>query len=443
MKRGIVLGLVPLLALALAACGSPEPTPTSTPAPTSSRFLVPDGASFVAEVRLGEIVADQEIAALYELLPFDEDQPSTIQGLLDLAQDETGIDLRAFSRVLIFGDTSRQDLFGAIATGTIDQDAFIESIEESIEQATGEEFSTSDHRGYKLRSVPVFGIGELAHVFLDEETLVFGTVPAVRQTIDVLKGDRKPLQNDVGDRFDSLGDSSLRLVAEAASSISTLSLAQLIEGFSQEESLPELLSLDFLSDIRIVAVAVDKRGEKLDVKVVLDFGSLESATDAGDVLAGGVSLLGGLLRNARLQELTRGVEVTASESGVTLAFAASFADLQVLLDFFTVFETASEDPTPTPSRVRSAPVATPTSTVAAPVAAPARPAATPTPTTAAAVAKVFTEATPIPARPTATPAPEFNLGIVPKQPPVREWWHGTEDWVPSMSTRQELEHSAR
>ena len=36
-----------------------------------------------------------------------------------------------------------------------------------------------------------------------------------------------------------------------------------------------------------------------------------------------------------------------------------------------------------------------------------------------------------------------NKGIVPKQPPVREWWHGTEDWVPSMSTRQELEHSAR
>ena len=36
-----------------------------------------------------------------------------------------------------------------------------------------------------------------------------------------------------------------------------------------------------------------------------------------------------------------------------------------------------------------------------------------------------------------------NMGKVPKQPPVREWWHGTEDWVPSMSTRQELEHSAR
>ena len=37
----------------------------------------------------------------------------------------------------------------------------------------------------------------------------------------------------------------------------------------------------------------------------------------------------------------------------------------------------------------------------------------------------------------------LKKGIVPKQPPVREWWHGTEDWVPSMSTRQELEHSAR
>ena len=37
----------------------------------------------------------------------------------------------------------------------------------------------------------------------------------------------------------------------------------------------------------------------------------------------------------------------------------------------------------------------------------------------------------------------FFMGKVPKQPPVREWWHGTEDWVPSMSTRQELEHSAR
>ena len=37
----------------------------------------------------------------------------------------------------------------------------------------------------------------------------------------------------------------------------------------------------------------------------------------------------------------------------------------------------------------------------------------------------------------------IDLGKVPKRPPVREWWHGTEDWVPSMSTRQELEHSAR
>ena len=37
----------------------------------------------------------------------------------------------------------------------------------------------------------------------------------------------------------------------------------------------------------------------------------------------------------------------------------------------------------------------------------------------------------------------LKKGKVPKQPPVREWWHGTEDWVPSMSTRQELEHSAR
>ena len=42
-----------------------------------------------------------------------------------------------------------------------------------------------------------------------------------------------------------------------------------------------------------------------------------------------------------------------------------------------------------------------------------------------------------------TDASPKNKGIVPKQPPVREWWHGTEDWVPSMSTRQELEHSAR
>ena len=47
------------------------------------------------------------------------------------------------------------------------------------------------------------------------------------------------------------------------------------------------------------------------------------------------------------------------------------------------------------------------------------------------------------AMPTVAEAAVKVMGKVPKQPPVREWWHGTEDWVPSMSTRQELEHSAR
>ena len=113
MGRAVSGILVIIILLLVVGCGSGGISP--------SEELVPEGANLMARLQLSEVLQDEGIAELYESISDKEqDQPATFQGLLDMAQKEVGVDLREFSQITLFADTSREQFFGVIAKGTFD-----------------------------------------------------------------------------------------------------------------------------------------------------------------------------------------------------------------------------------------------------------------------------------------------------------------------------------
>ena len=288
-----------------------------------SEELVPDSANVIGRLELSEILVDADIAELYASAPKEEDQPATFQGLLDLAQDEIGIDLREFSHAVFFGNTDREEFFGIIAEGAFDRDTLLLSI---VEAAKGQ-FSTG-YKGHELRTLQDQEDGKLALVFLDDETLVFGLDEAVRQVIDVLEGDRRSIRGGVLDNYNALGNPWLKVAFEIPA-----------DALSDISELP--LNFSFIADIRTIGVALDKIGDEFLAQVTADFGAEESATDMADALDGVLKLSRSLLSDESIRDLLSRVEVAASGPAVTVSLEASTTELQEL-DIEDIFGGAAQ-----------------------------------------------------------------------------------------------------
>ena len=117
-----MLGALALAAVLLsAACGGGEET--------EPLKLVPEGATLIAEIEIADILEKVDLDSLLDALPDEEDAPQTIDEALDLIVSQFGIDLRDFSRAILFGDTQRgDDYVGIIARGTFDEERLVASI---------------------------------------------------------------------------------------------------------------------------------------------------------------------------------------------------------------------------------------------------------------------------------------------------------------------------
>ena len=308
--RKAVLGNVMLVAaLCVIACG---------PATPSLEELVPEGVDLMGQVKLTEVLGDEDVAQLYTLLPKEEDQPATFQDLLDFAEDEIGVDLKDFSKAVFFGTVGDDASFGAIAEGTFEQEALLRK----IEQTADIQISTGQYKGHILHTLTVED-EEYAFFFPDAEMLVFGSRSAVQQVVDVQEGDRAPVQGVVLDTFNSLNDPWIKL----ASKIPSAALADLPDLSGQ---LP--FNVQPFFDIQVVSFSLDKIREDFSGRVAMDFASRDSARDAGDVVDGGLKLVRGLLGDERIKALLNKVDVSTTEDNVTITFRAATSELQDLID---------------------------------------------------------------------------------------------------------------
>ena len=298
----------------VAGCGAPGLTATE---------FIPQDANLIANIQISKIINDRHLRDAYAEFEKEPGQPQTLEEALDELVDETGIDLRDFSEVVIFADTAtltQAGYLGVIIEGTFNESQLIDS----IEQEAGEEFTTSDYKGYSLYTDEgeEFGIA-----FLTNRVLLLGTMEAVRDAIDVSKGDQEQISGIIVDAYNRLGDALIKFAFELPE--------EAREALTEELTPGEIpISLDSFADIDIVGFALNKRAETITIQISPHFLSTDSAQDAKDTLSGAISLFRGMLEIPEVKDLLGKIEVNVTDSWVTIALEITLSEIEELAETF-------------------------------------------------------------------------------------------------------------
>jgi len=298
----------------VAGCGAPGLTATE---------FIPQDANLIANIQISKIINDRHLRDAYAEFEKEPGQPQTLEEALDELVDETGIDLRDFSEVVIFADTAtlaQAGYLGVIIEGTFNESQLIDS----IEQESGEEFTTSDYKGYSLYTDEgeEFGIA-----FLTNRVLLLGTIEAVKDAIDVSKGDREQVSGLIVDAYNRLGDALIKFAFELPEEAREALTEELMPG-----EIP--ISLDSFADIDIVGFALNKRAETITIQISPHFLSTDSAQDAKDTLSGAISLFRGMLEIPEVKDLLGKIEVNVTDSWVTIALEITLSEIEELAETF-------------------------------------------------------------------------------------------------------------
>ena len=256
----IVMALILSLGVACGGTGGGE-----------SLGLVPQGAEMVGHIGVGELLGNSDLIALYDALPKDADDPQTVDAALGDFREETGIDLRSFDELLIFGDLAtgldEVEYAGVIGTGVFDTARFLSDIEEAADL----DFTQTTRGEYEIFADAA---ADAAVAFLDEGTIVMGTVDAVTDVIDVKAGDAPAIGGDVSDIFGGLGNVLAKLAATAEEVVTEDAL----DGATG--ALPVPVDLSPLIDIETTGVTFTSDDESITAQITISFASADSAKDA-------------------------------------------------------------------------------------------------------------------------------------------------------------------
>lgn len=310
-----LLVLVIILA-SVVGCKAAEPGLTATE-------LVPQDVNLLANIQISKIINDQDLRDAYDKATKEPEQPQTVEEALNELVTETGIDLRDFTQAVIFADITtleQVDYLGVVVEGTFNEKQFIDNLEEQA----GEEFTTSDYKGYKLYidEKEEFGIA-----FLSDRMLLLGTTKAVKDAIDVSKGVRSQVGDVILDTYNRLGDALIKF---------TFELPEEARRALTEEPVPgEIpISLEPFADIDILGFALNKEADTITIQINPHFLSTDSAEDAKDTLSGAISLFKGILQVPEVKELLGKIEVTVTDSWVTIALEITLSEIERLTEMF-------------------------------------------------------------------------------------------------------------
>ncbi len=283
--------------------------------------LVPQNANLIADVQVERIINDPDFQNAYNQSPKSGNEPATWDEALAKFTAETGIDLKQFSDVLVFGDISNASQgpanIGAIAQGTFDETQFVEN----FKVKTKTDVTTSTYNGVTLYTGTH---NEVAFAFLGSGTLLFGTMQSVKDSIDVSKGTRNRLTGQLLDTYNGLGSG----IAKVAVQIPESERQKLLNDTSGKEL---GFSLKPFADTDAVGMSIEKAGSTESFRIEAHFVSSASASDAKDTVSGLISLLKGMAQDQSTKDLLGKIEVTVSGSTLRINFSASLSDIEKAL----------------------------------------------------------------------------------------------------------------
>ena len=302
--------------LLLAACGDGKEK--------DRQILVPEGSNLIAGIQLSQILEDEDLAALFSRISKDEDDPQTLDQLLDKAAEEIGLELRDFSRIVAFGDVSRiEQSIAIVAQGSssLDEDLIVET----LAKANDWTLTTTEYREHQIHlneegRAGSDGIGALS--FLGSDSLLMGTLESVKAVIDVQEGDKDRASGVVYDSFNDLGDGLVRLVIEVPpEAVENIELP--FSNFPVDAGV--------FKKIKVVGILIDKDGQNITLEARADFTDKSSASDFGDVVEGLLKLVGGLTSDKGTKKLLKDVRVSVDGSRLRVVSEISLTQLEELV----------------------------------------------------------------------------------------------------------------
>jgi hypothetical protein len=312
MNRFLSVPVVLACVIFLMACGGSQIA--------SPQELVPSTANLMAQVQVGKLLQDADFRSLYEQAPKGAGEPQSFDELLDMAQQETGVDFRQFTSAVMFGDvTQNEDYFGVIAKGQINEDQLVAAIEENGKYT----LKTSDYAGQKIYIAPEEADSAVM-AFFGDDTVVLGTLPAVQDVIDVRDGKLDRISGKVYDTFNDLGDPLFSM----AMSVPPEAMADWQDSMGGGQGFGMMPAMDAFQDLDVLSLVLDKPGDDLKVEATLDFVTAESASKMNDTLDGFLKLASGFAPDEGVRTLLEKLELSVDGTRLTVTFQAPLSEIQ-------------------------------------------------------------------------------------------------------------------
>jgi hypothetical protein len=307
---------VALVLTTLVGCGGSQPDPIK---------LVPQAANLVAQIQISKLLNDQDIINAYNNASKGTNKPQTVQEALDELTQKSGLNVRDFSQVLLFGDVNKMDqtdsaYLGIIAQGTFNEKQFIEN----IENKTGKTLNVSDYKGYQLFTN---NIDKYSIVFLGSSVLVFGTEQAVKDSADVRKGEKPPLSGSIIDTYNRLGDAAIKTAFAFP--------AEAQQALKNEVPTGSPISTQAFSKMDMLGISIDKQSQDLVLNIDLHFLDSTSAQDAKDTISGTITLLKGVTPTPEIKNLLGKIEFTVSDVWMTVSLKTTLSEVEALAESLT------------------------------------------------------------------------------------------------------------
>ncbi len=293
--------------------------------------LVPQYADFLLYLHFERILNDPDFRGLYEYtyeaIPQElrpADFPGTVEDALDMVKLETRLDLNDFSEVLVFGDSESLmeeggEYFGLMVEGTFDESELIETIEELAES----QLRPEDYKGYQIY---VNEQDDVALTFLKEDMLVFGSVDAVKDVVDVERGEGMPISGKLYDVYTSL--------PRGAISKYTITMPEKLRSEIREElTIPEIpIDLTPIAEIETMGQAITKDDQLIIGRSTVYFSNEASAHDFADMFEGSVLLIKGMIDIPEVKALLGKIEINREDAQVIVEYQVSVDEIESLID---------------------------------------------------------------------------------------------------------------
>lgn len=314
VKKLLVSCLVVILILpAVSSCS--DTNASETP-------LVPGTANMVVEVQVGKILGNPALSIAYsELAKTEPTWPQTTDDALNQLVQKTGFDLSSVTTAVLFADIesanrTQNAYAGLIASGTFSESALIAKLQQQTQQT----LTASNYKGLTIYAGTQ---DEFEIAFLSQSQIVLGVPKAVRDAIDVKKGDMKPLSGNITDTINRFGAGLITGVFALPESLRNQ--------FGHAAPQQSMLSLKSFMDVDTIGFAVDQPSLSLSVRIDAHFSNTSSVQDARDVITGLISAAKGTSQDPNIKAALGNIQVSTTDSWISISDLSSLADIAVLI----------------------------------------------------------------------------------------------------------------